>query len=160
MTKITIDRSTVEQTLEVLEEVQKHMNTSDWFDTRTDNLRAALAEPVQEPDVPATNFGNMEPVGWLESPHGAFRANPLYKIQFPSQLLSWQVPVFAALAEPGQEPVQTVALWGLSGNGFSPVFLEQAEPPEPLTVEEALAKGWRRFYSSPPKRAHKIGGEA
>ncbi len=28
-------------------------------------LRAALAEPVQEPDVPETNFGNMEPVAWL-----------------------------------------------------------------------------------------------
>ena len=64
------------------------------------SLKAALVEP----DVPATNFGNMEPVGWLEPPHGAFRANPLYKIQFPSQLLSWQIPVFAALAEP-QEPV-------------------------------------------------------
>lgn len=37
-----------------------------------------------------------EPVGWLESPHGAFRANPLYKIDFPSQLLEWRVPLYTA----------------------------------------------------------------
>jgi hypothetical protein len=37
-----------------------------------------------------------EPVGWLESPHGAFRANLLYKLEFPSQLLAWSVPLFAA----------------------------------------------------------------
>lgn len=49
-----------------------------------DDLRAALAEPVQEP------------VGWFESPHGAFRANPQYKVEFPSQLLAWSVPVYTA----------------------------------------------------------------
>jgi hypothetical protein len=48
-----------------------------------DELRERLAQPEQ--DVP---------VGWLESPDGAFRANPLYKIKFPSKLLSWQVPLF------------------------------------------------------------------
>jgi hypothetical protein len=36
------------------------------------------------------------PVGWFESPHGAFRANPLYKLEFPSQLLAWSVPVYTA----------------------------------------------------------------
>jgi len=45
-------------------------------------LRAALAQPEQEP------------VGWLESPHGAFRANLLYKLEFPSQLLAWSVPLY------------------------------------------------------------------
>ena len=55
--------------------------------------------------------------------------------------------VTLAIVQPAQS--EPVALWALSGHGYSPVFLEQAEPPEPLTVEEALAKGWRRFYSSP-----------
>ena len=64
---------------------------------------AALAEP-QEPDVPEVCFGNIPPVGWLESPHGEFRKNLLYKLEFPSQLLSWQIPLYAhlraALAQP------------------------------------------------------------
>lgn len=47
-----------------------------------DNLRAALAEPEQEP------------VAWMESPHGAIRANPLYKHTFSSQLLHWQIPLY------------------------------------------------------------------
>jgi hypothetical protein len=53
---------------------------SDW----TPLYYAALAQPEQEP------------VGWLESPHGAFRANLLYKLEFPSQLLAWSVPLYAA----------------------------------------------------------------
>ena len=69
----------------------------------TEALRAALAEP-QEPDVPEVCFGNIPPVGWLESPHGEFRKNLLYKLEFPSQLLSWQIPLYAhlraALAQP------------------------------------------------------------
>ena len=50
-------------------------------------LRAALAqqdEPVQEP------------VAWMESPHGAIRANPNYKCMFPSQLLHWRIPLYTA----------------------------------------------------------------
>jgi hypothetical protein len=35
-----------------------------------------------------------EPVAWMESPHGGIRANPLYKITFPSQLLSWSIPLY------------------------------------------------------------------
>ena len=46
---MTTLRTAAQQALEALEEVQKHMNTSDWFDERIDNLRAELAEPVQEP---------------------------------------------------------------------------------------------------------------
>lgn len=44
-------------------------------------LKATLAEP-------------QEPVGWFESPHGDFRTNPLYKMEFPSSLLKWQIPLF------------------------------------------------------------------
>lgn len=52
-------------------------------------LKAALAEPVQEPS------------GWFESPHGDFRANPLFKQEFPSSLLAWRIPLFTA---PPQRP--------------------------------------------------------
>lgn len=43
---------------------------------------AALDAPMQEP------------AGWFESPHGAFRANPLYRFDFPSALLAWQIPLY------------------------------------------------------------------
>ena len=71
-------------------------------------LRERLEQPAPQPeqDVPEASCGDMVPAGWLESPDGAFRANPLYKIQFPSSLLSWQVPLYMALPE--QEPVARV----------------------------------------------------
>ena len=46
-------------------------------------------------DVPATDFGNMiGPIGWLESPHGAFRANPDFHLSLPPKSLAWSIPVF------------------------------------------------------------------
>jgi ribA/ribD-fused uncharacterized protein len=48
-----------------------------------------------------------------------------------------------------QEPV---VLWHRSGDGYAPVTLEQNHPPEPLTLDEALAQGWRRFYAHLPSR--------
>ena len=35
-------------------------------------------------------------VAWMESPHGAIRANPDYRFNFPSQLLHWQIPLYMA----------------------------------------------------------------
>jgi hypothetical protein len=71
-------------------------------------IKVFTAPPQRKPeqDVPEASCGNMEPVGWFESPDGEFRANPLYKIKFPSKLLSWQVPLYMALPE--QEPVALV----------------------------------------------------
>jgi hypothetical protein len=66
-------------------------------------LRAALAqqaEPVEQ-----------MPVGWLESPHGAFRADPLYKMQFPSQLLQWQIALYTA--PPQRKPLTQEQLYAL-----------------------------------------------
>ena len=48
-------------------------------------LRTALAaEPTKQ-----------EPVAWMESPHGAIRANLDYRFNWPSQL-HWQIPLYAA----------------------------------------------------------------
>ena len=44
-------------------------------------LRAALEQPEQEP------------VAWIESPHGAIRANPLYRMTAP-QSLAWSIPLY------------------------------------------------------------------
>ena len=76
-------------------------------------LRAALVEPepVQEPDVPEATFGNLKPVGWFEPPHGAFRANPQCRIRFPSQLLSWQIPLYTHPPKAEPEPVQEPVAW-------------------------------------------------
>lgn len=46
-----------------------------------------------------------EPVAWMESPYGAIRANPAYKIKFPSKLLHWQIPLFITPQQQA-EPVQ------------------------------------------------------
>jgi hypothetical protein len=40
-------RDAARQALEALEEVQNHMNTSDWFDMRVAALKAALAQPTE-----------------------------------------------------------------------------------------------------------------
>lgn len=34
------------------------------------------------------------PCGWFEGPHGAFRANPAFKMEWPPQSLKWQAPVY------------------------------------------------------------------
>ena len=48
MTKITIDRSVVEQALAAMDYM---LNNGEWYQAqeRAEALRAALAEPVQEP---------------------------------------------------------------------------------------------------------------
>ncbi|CAB4159221.1 hypothetical protein UFOVP703_72 [uncultured Caudovirales phage] len=40
--------------------------------------------------------------------------------------------------------------WLRSGDGYAAVFVEQAEPPQPLTREEAVIAGWRPLYADPP----------
>jgi hypothetical protein len=35
-----------------------------------------------------------EPVAWIESPHGAIRANPLYRLAPPPQSLAWRIPLY------------------------------------------------------------------
>ena len=65
--------------------------TTELGDERFDGLisagRALLAAPQPHP------------VGWLESPYGAFRANPLHKIDAP-QSVAWSLPVYLAAAPP------------------------------------------------------------
>lgn len=41
-----------------------------------------------------------EPAGWFESPHGAFRANPLYRFDWPAHSVAWRVPLYAATQDP------------------------------------------------------------
>ena len=67
------------------------------------------------PDVPESSFGNLKPVGWFEPPHGAFRANPQYRIRFPSQLLSWQIPLYTHPPKAEPEPVQEPVAWMYTG---------------------------------------------
>lgn len=48
--------------------------------------RPAACEQGAAPAVPAL-------VGWIESPHGAFRANPAYRLVAP-QSVAWSLPVY------------------------------------------------------------------
>lgn len=83
---------------------------------RKANARAALAAQAQQTDdgdlltiaymsgahdaraaqraAQAQAEGNAAPCGWFEGPHGAFRANPAFKMDWPPQSLKWQVPVY------------------------------------------------------------------
>ena len=97
------DKELMQQALEALEAAEVTGNCSYGV---TELLRTRLAQPEQ--DVPEASCGNMGPVGWLESPDGVFRENPLYKIKFPSKLLSWQVPLYMAL--PQRKPLQFAGL--------------------------------------------------
>jgi hypothetical protein len=56
------------------------------------------AEPVVEPVTEAVEpvVVQAEPVGWLCSPDGHFKRNPLYRVEFPPESLAWQVPIYAA----------------------------------------------------------------
>jgi hypothetical protein len=83
-------------------------------------------------NVPETDFGNMEPVGWLESPHGAFRANLLYRFNFPSQLLEWKIPLYAA---PPTAPID-----GFGGN------LDEAFERAPAVPSEAALNTLARLF--------------
>ena len=65
---------------------------------------APSAEPVNlnDPAVQkrlAAQWGyvpapSVEPVAWIESPHGAIRANPLYRLDPPPQSLAWRIPLY------------------------------------------------------------------
>ena len=46
---------------------------------------------------------NTEPVAWIESPHGAIRANPLYRLAPPPQSLAWHIPLYTAPPAPSAE---------------------------------------------------------
>lgn len=48
-------------------------------------LKIAPTQPAQEP------------VAWMESPHGAIRANPLYRWTAP-QSVAWSIPLYAGAA--------------------------------------------------------------
>ena len=82
-------------------------------DAKRHAREAAQPAPPPEQDVPEASCGNMGPVGWLESPDGAFRANPLYKIKFPSKLLSWQVSLYTA--PPQRKPLTEEQAFDLFG---------------------------------------------
>jgi hypothetical protein len=63
---------------------------------------AALEQQAEVPLVVGCGGNNttgswsQEPVGWLESPHGAFRANLLYRMTAP-QSIAWSIPVYITL---------------------------------------------------------------
>ena len=47
-----------------------------------------------------THKQTQETVGWMESPHGAIRANPLYRFTAGTQTLKWALPLYLHPAPP------------------------------------------------------------
>ena len=100
-------------------------------------LREALAEqPAQQ-----------EPVGWLESPYGEFRANPLHKTVFPSSLLSWKIPLYAwHVRETNDGDELTIAYMSGLHRGKELALAEQPAQQEPVAWL-VYAKGSRRYFT-------------
>ena len=84
--------------------LEQHEKDVEWMKQRHANwrLQKELAEQTQERDRQQRKYEESrsaaleqpeEPVAWVESPHGAIRANPLYRITAP-QSLAWSIPLF------------------------------------------------------------------
>ena len=50
---------------------------------------------------------NQEPVAWMESPHGAIRANPAYRFSPGPHTLSWSLPLYLHQAPMTEEQIET-----------------------------------------------------
>ena len=83
---ITLPREVVQLALDALHYAARPPARDDLYAKEIAILRTALA--AEQP--------KQQPVGWMESPHGAIRANPNYRLNFPSQLLHWQIPLYTA----------------------------------------------------------------
>jgi hypothetical protein len=62
---------------------------------------ATMSTSPQSTEEP--EFESTQPVGWLDGPHGAFRANPSVRVEGP-QSLKWSLPVYLAQPESTQPP--------------------------------------------------------
>lgn len=61
-------------------------------------------------ETQSTRAGDGIPAGWFEGPHGAFRANPAFKMDWPPQSLQWQIPLYLAapaVSAPAWQPIET-----------------------------------------------------
>jgi hypothetical protein len=79
---------------------------SHWLETAYSRIAAGEAEAdVLTEVLGARGWAKPKPypVAWMESPHGAIRANPLYRITAP-QSLAWSIPLYAAPPAATREP--------------------------------------------------------
>jgi ribonuclease HI len=120
-------REAAEKALRVLSQVESNEYCE--LDSAIKALRTALAEAE-------------EPVAWFESPYGEVRINPHYKFQFPSSLLSWQIPLYTR--PPRREPLTEEEVRRLYREAWTP----EREADEVLAFARAI------------ERAHGIGGDA
>lgn len=114
--------------------------------------RAAItAHEAARPNVQpkAAEAHGDEPAGWFEGPHGAFRANPAFRMVWPPQSLQWQIPLYLA---PNVQPKGTEVPHDYmrelrchaEDTGRCAVCQQRVEP-QPLTFDQAAAifRGWR-----------------
>lgn len=98
------------------------------------------------------------PMGWLESPHGAFRANPLVRVvSMPPETLAWQIPLYFAppKCEQGEPvayfcPVGCGCLWRDNKDGSMSLFSGKHRSCE--VCENTPLDQLTPLYASPPKR--------
>jgi hypothetical protein len=162
MSKILVDRKVLEQALEALGQSETWVPDEGFGMLRREAerkheaaiaaLRAALAQPDQEPV--AVREGVHEINGERGSSETTSVAFQYRREQVAKQMAGVYTAFGASHIVDADEALiqrstqqEPVALWHRSGDGYAPVTVEQSHPPEPLTVDEALAQGWRRFYA-------------
>lgn len=137
------------QALEVLEQInqlsigENAIALPGEIDAAMDNLRAAIEQAA-------------EPVAWVESPHGAIRANPLHKIPVP-QSVTWSIPLYAA---PRQEQYDQTSLelckecgWKaiIPGDGCLVCARQKAKP---VAYADSRIHGWPDCFVMEPDPPH------
>lgn len=120
-------RIAAQQALEALDYIEhNYMSLPATAEKAITALRAALAQQA-------------EPVAWMESPHGAIRANPNYRFTFPSQLLHWQIPLYTA--PPQRKPLSEEEIRTIGGT---------------YSIEVWADDGWSIDFARAIEHAHGI----
>jgi hypothetical protein len=95
-----------------------------------------------------------EPVAWMEPPHGAIRANPLYRITAP-QSLAWSIPLYAA-PPAAAKPEPTHPGYVIGSHWLETAYsrIAAGESEADVLTEVLGARGWaKRVPDVKPKPA-------
>ncbi len=138
MSDITLPRAEAEQIRQALASGKKLFAALAALD-------AALAEPDAKP----------EPVAWMESPHGAIRANPLYRITAP-QSLAWSIPLYTHLPAALPEPVHPGYIIGAHWleTAYSRIAAGEAEAD--VLAEVLGERGWAKREPATEKQVAEV----
>lgn len=141
MTKITIDRSVVEQALEALEGFAYHGKAAGWATTMT-ALRAALAEPegggnlpppLQVPTEVAATLTTTD-IAWLETRRLTKLWQELGQMRWAGEDVGWDRAIEAVRSRLNDE-CQAVVYWKLTADKSNVAAIELLQKMQGLKHE-------------------------